>query len=62
VRQQDGLNPATAAESFAESNHMDLPTPPPNKKAKLFAGYKYKMGVSPDTTECDRCAWKILVR
>jgi len=51
MRQQDGLNPATAAESVAESNHMDLPTPPPSNKPKLFAGYKSKMNVTPDTTE-----------
>jgi len=52
VRQQDGLNPATAAKSIAVSNHMDhLPTPPPNNKPKLFAGYKSKMGVTPGTTE-----------
>jgi len=47
VRQQDELNPATAAESVAESNHMILPTPPPNNKPKLFAGYKSKMNVTP---------------
>ena len=51
MRQQDGLNPATAAESVAESNHMDLPTPPPSNKPKLFAGYKSKMSVTPGTTE-----------
>jgi len=51
MRQQDGLDPATAAESVAESNHMDLPTPPPNNMPKLFAGYKSKMSVTPGTTE-----------
>jgi len=51
MQQKDRFNPATAAESIAESNHMDLPTPPPSKKPKLFAGYKSKMGVTPGTTE-----------
>jgi len=51
MRQQDGLNPATAAKSVAESNHMDLPTPPPSNKPKLFAGYKSKMSVTAGITE-----------
>jgi len=30
---------------------MDLPTPPPSKKPKLFAGYKSKTDVTLGTTE-----------